>query len=65
MTLTADELLVIHKAIGRCEEYDACDYCLYEKACNELVEKVNEQQRGPLSGQGCYTWALKDNERRG
>ena len=46
MTLTADELLVIHKAIGRCEEYDACDYCLYEKACNELVEKVNEQQPG-------------------
>lgn len=42
--MTADELLVVRKAIGRCEEYESCWCCPYKKACNELVEKANEQR---------------------
>ena len=45
MMMTADELLVVRKAIGRCEEDESCCYCPYKKACNELVEKINEQRR--------------------
>lgn len=41
MTMTADELRVVHKAIRRCEEYESCCYCPYEKACKELADKVN------------------------
>ncbi len=40
--MTTDELLVISKTIMRCKEYDMCSWCVYAKACSELVEKVGE-----------------------